>query len=379
MLSRYGFQESPDRVGPLPQQFTSDGQGNVSMNCLACHGGPVAGKVVRGLGNSLIDLATFAEDLARYYQMKGVAVPPRPAAAPAVPLPPVRGVNNAWGDAIAFMLLRDRDLNLVATRQFPVEAAQLDLPVKTPPYWVSRKKTRYYADAFIAKTHRDIMQFTFQYTMSREQILAQEDTFRDIFAWINAVPAPAYPFPIDGALAQRGRIVYLRDCASCHGTYGAGGRYPERVIPLDEVGTDPVRARDFPAAFERHLGASWVGEFDKTPLFPQARGYVAPPLDGVWATAPYLHNGSVPTIWHLLTPDARPAVWSRSETGYDQKKLGLEVTAFDRLPAEAVTSQQKRQFYQTGLRGLGNAGHRYPANGLGEEDKAALIEYLKTL
>lgn len=380
MLSRYGFQESPDRPGPLPQQFTSDGKGNLSMNCLACHGGAVAGKVVPGLGNAWIDLTTFVEDLGQFYQARGIAVPPPPPAAPDVALPPVRGVNNAWGIAISFMLLRDNDLNLTAQPQFAVPTvAQLDLPVKTPSYWVSKRKKRYYADAFVAKTHRDIMQFTFQYSMSREQILAQEEAFRDIFAWINAVPAPRYPFPVDLALARRGQTIFNRDCAGCHGSYGSGGRYPEKVVALEEVGTDPVRARDFPADFARHLGASWVGDYGRTPLFLVSRGYVAPPLDGIWASAPYLHNGSVPTLWDLLTPGKRPTIWRRSENGYDQRKLGLEVTAYDRLPAEASTPQQRRQFYQTGLRGLGNQGHRFPLGGLGDDQKAALIEYLKTL
>lgn len=381
MLTRYGFQETVDRPGPIPQQFTPDGKGNLAMNCLACHGGPVGGKVVRGLGNSLIDLATFVEDLGRFYQGKGVTPPGPPAAAPDVPLPPTRGLSNAWGIALAYMVLRDRDLNQTNERQFPIaNPGELDHPNKTPAFWLSKPKTRYYADGFVAKTHRDVMQFTFSYSMSRAQIMAQEDTFKDIFAWINSVPPPPYPFAIDRPLANRGRIVFLRDCASCHGTYGAGGKFPERIVPVDEVGTDPVRARDFSANFERHLGASWVGDYGKTPLFPQVGGYVAQPLDGVWATAPYLHNGSVPTLWHLLTPDARPAVWKRmSDAGYDEKRLGIEVSAFDALPEEASTEQSKRQFYRTDLRGLSNRGHRYPANGLGEQDKAALIEYLKTL
>jgi mono/diheme cytochrome c family protein len=379
-LSRYGFQESPDRPGPVPQQFTSDGKGNLSMNCLACHGGAVAGRVVPGLGNAWIDLTTFVEDLDRLYRTRGVAVPPPPPAAPQVPLPPVRGVNNAWGLAISYMLLRDLDLNLSVRPQFAVPtAAQLDLPVKTPPYWISKRKSRFYADSFIAKSHRDIMQFSFQYSMSRQQIVAQEDAFRDIYAWINSVPSPAYPFPIDRDLAHRGQALFNRDCAGCHGNFGRGGRYPERVVALEEVGTDPVRVRDFPRDFARHLAASWVGDYGRTPLFSAIRGYVAPPLDGIWASAPYLHNGSVPTLWDLLTPGSRPKVWRRSEAGYDQKKLGLEVTVYEDLPVEASTPQQRRQFYQTGLRGLGNQGHRYPLGGLDEAEKAALIEYLKTL
>jgi hypothetical protein len=205
LLARYGFQESPDRPRPIPQQFTSDGKGNLATNCLTCHGGPVAGKVVLGLGNSLIDLATFEEDLLRMYVAKGITPPPPPKAAVQTPQAPVRGLNNAWGGATALMLVRDRDLNLMDIRQFaPPTPAQLDIPLKTPPYWVSKKKTRYYYDAFIAKSHRDIMQFTFAYTMAPQQIFAQEAVFKDIYAWINAVSAPKYPFPVDRALARRG-------------------------------------------------------------------------------------------------------------------------------------------------------------------------------
>jgi hypothetical protein len=380
LLSRYGFQESPDRPGPIPQQFTSDGHGNLSMNCLACHGGPVAGKVVRGLGNSLIDLATFGEDLARLYAARGVTLPAPPSAAPQVPQAPVRGLNNAWGNAIGFLLLRNRDLEVIDAPQFATPtAAELDLPIKTPSFWLSKKKSRYYADAFIGKSHRDIMQFTFQYDVTPQQIFALEPVFQDIFAWINSVSAPTYPFAIDRPLARRGMVVFIRDCAACHGTYGPGGRYLERLVPVEEVGTDPVRARDFSTAFAEHLGAGWVGEYGKTPLYPGTRSYVAQPLDGVWASAPYLHNGSVPTIWDLLTPDERPAIWRRSDSGYDPKNLGVEVTAYKALPADANTPESKRRYYQTSLRGLGNQGHRYPAQELSAADKLALIEYLKTL
>jgi hypothetical protein len=91
---------------------------NLSTNCLACHGGPVAGKVVRGLGNSLIDLATFGEDLERMYAAKGITRPSPPKASVQSPEAPVRGLNNAWGSAISYMLVRDRDLNLIDSPQF---------------------------------------------------------------------------------------------------------------------------------------------------------------------------------------------------------------------------------------------------------------------
>ena len=379
MLERYGFQESPDRPGPVPQQFTSDGKGNLSANCLACHGGQVAGNVIRGLGNSLVDFATFNEDVGRFYAAKGIK-PPRPKTAPNVPQEPVRGVNNAWGMAFAYLLLRDKDLNFVDSPQYATPTAdQFDIPMKTPPYWLSKKKSRYYADGFIAKTHRDVMQFTMGYSMPREKILANEETFKDIYTWINAVESPKYPYPIDQALARRGGIVYASNCAKCHGTYGAGAHYPERVVALSEVGTDPVRARDFPVAFIKHLDEGWVGQYGQTPINLAVNGYIAPPLDGIWANAPYLHNGSVPTIWDLLTPASRPSVWTRTDTGYDQQKLGVESKSFDKLPDDATDPVQKRRYYQTNVRGFSNQGHQFPPQGLSDDNKRALIEYLKTL
>jgi len=105
---------------------------------------------------------------------------------------------------------------------------------------------------------------------------------------------------------------------------------------------------------------------------------VAPPLDGVWATAPYFHNGSVPTLWHVLHPDDRPAVWRRSEDGYDQSRVGLEITAHDSVPPSAKSPAERRQFFNAGDFGKSAAGHRFP-DALNEEERRAVLEYLKTL
>lgn len=191
LLARYGFQESPDRPGPVPQQFTSDGKGNLSQNCLACHGGPAAGKVVLGLGNSVSNFATFTDDLARMYAATGIKPSPPPNGVLEVPQAPVRGLSNPWGSQTAHMLLRDHDLNMTEAPQFTQPTpAQLDIPLKTPPFWWSKKKTRYYYDGYIGKSHRDLMLFTVEYTNSPQQIIAQEAIFKDIYAWIEAVQPP---------------------------------------------------------------------------------------------------------------------------------------------------------------------------------------------
>jgi hypothetical protein len=112
------------------------------------------------------------------------------------------------------------------------------------------------------------------------------------------------------------------------------------------------------------------------------RGYQAPPLDGVWATAPYFHNGSAPTVYHVLNSAARPKVFTRSyrtgEEDYDPAKLGLKVTPLDAPPRADVPALERRKVYDTALPGQSNGGHTF-GDDLTEDERLAVIEYLKTL
>jgi hypothetical protein len=107
---------------------------------------------------------------------------------------------------------------------------------------------------------------------------------------------------------------------------------------------------------------------------PAPEGYAAPPLDGLWLRAPYLHNGSVPTLRDLLEPSARrPRVFYRGSDRLDRERVGF------------VSDQEregKRQLfpYYTGLAGNSNAGHEGAEYGteLSAADKDALVQHLKT-
>jgi hypothetical protein len=109
--------------------------------------------------------------------------------------------------------------------------------------------------------------------------------------------------------------------------------YPDQVIDLSVIGTDPARAKGVSDKSIDHYNATWFGKIhavDKTvPL-----GYQAPPLDGVWATAPYLHNGSVPTVYDLLNSGGRPARFLRHATtgveNFDPLHLGWKVRRLKR-------------------------------------------------
>jgi hypothetical protein len=201
-----------------------------------------------------------------------------------------------------------------------------------------------------------------------------------------SVESPKYPFPVDTGRAALGGKLFTKHCARCHGTYGAEWTYPNKVVPLDEIGTDPRLAASFSERNVRHYNESWfareAGPDGRPFLVSDTRGYQAPPLDGVWATAPYFHNGSAPTVYHVLNSAARPKVFTRSyrtgEEAYDPLRLGWKMTIPDQPPAADVSEFERRKVYDTARPGQGNGGHTY-GDDLTEDERLAVIEYLKTL
>jgi hypothetical protein len=185
--------------------------------------------------------------------------------------------------------------------------------------------------------------------------------------WVLDLPSPLYPFPIDPVLAARGEPVWKAQCAECHAFGGARTGQP---IPQAMVGTDRHRldswteqARD---GFNGLTGYDW-----RYTYFRKTAGYVAQALDGAWARAPYLHNGSVPNMAALLSePAKRPVRFRVGIDIYDQDRLGFVSDG----PEAADTGRP----FDTTLPGNSNAGHRFGVD-LTEEEKRALIEYLKTL
>jgi hypothetical protein len=151
-------------------------------------------------------------------------------------------------------------------------------------------------------------------------------------------------------------------------------------VPLDDVGTDPLLVHgesEFAARFVQWFNESFWG--DTSRLDPQL-GYIAPPLDGVWATAPFLHNGSIPTLEALLDSRKRPTYWTRSfaSTDYDESTAGWKFTVVDHGHAAEPNVQTRARIYDTTLPGYSNAGHTF-GDVLSDEERQALLEYLKSL
>ena len=246
------------------------------------------------------------------------------------------------------------------------------------------------------------------------------------------VLSPKWPADILGKIdpdkAAKGEKLYQELCVHCHQPTmdSEEGRKPEHwtnftntdgrqffkvtMIPLQEIGTDPNEARNFAGrtADSGPLGKGVVSAkeglkyitqkvieqaYGELGLSPQQQqewngwranelvsplAYKARPHNGVWATPPYLHNGSVPNLYALLSPiSERPKVFYLGSKQYDPVKLGLNTD-----PLKGATE------FRTDLPGNSNAGHEFndgpKGNGvigrkLTDEERMQIIEYLKTL
>lgn len=200
---------------------------------------------------------------------------------------------------------------------------------------------------------------------------------RNVYAWLGGYRGQVFPGEIDQAAARRGAIVYAGSCASCHGDYEWRGQRPDLIrFPnwIGEVGTDPLRAR----VFDRALAAAVAKTSYKDVIAVRTgTGYAAPPLAGLWASAPYLHNGSVPTLAALLSPAQRPPRFMVGGHALDYQAVGLRIGPDGHYPAGYRPFSQP-QWIDTREPGRGNAGHSQGAE-LDPADKRALIEFLKLL
>lgn len=256
----------------------------------------------------------------------------------------------------------------------------------------------------------------------------------DAQSGFSGLTAPKWPAdilpPIDRALAAKGAVLYQGLCQSCHlapvgsadfwnspqweAPNEAGERYLHvEPVPIEHIGTDPAQATDMKnrtvvVPDSLGLGSNQFGPalgvvvgkvvdawYDsQTPPTPQAdRGrmngnrkngiqallaYKVRPLNGIWATPPYLHNGSVPTLYALLSPwNERPAHVELGGREYDPVDVGYRN---DPLPGGFDLD--------TSLRGNFNTGHEFTddksrpgviGRRLSTDERRALVEYLKTL
>ncbi len=192
---------------------------------------------------------------------------------------------------------------------------------------------------------------------------------------------PALPRPRRRRRRQARRPLYAERCAACHGDRGMadGYVYPNHRVLVAQIGTDPTRSRGISPDLAGRFEATEIGKYEHV---RNTDSYLPPSLQGVWANAPYFHNGSIPTLWHVLTPADRPRRFLTGGHALDLRAVGLacvqDATGTCVYPAGYVPWSEP-QLYDTAQPGRDNRGHEQPSAGLTDAQKWDLIEYLKTL
>ncbi|MDD3763502.1 MAG: hypothetical protein PHP86_09465 [Nevskiales bacterium] len=471
--------------GQLPTGLTqlreADGRwtGKLGTTCHVCHSGQISG--VDGVGsiygnaNSLSEFGQMDLDLGHGYAGLPPVVP--------IIVGKTRGTNNALALQIITLLLaqdiRPLDPNFIAFALLTPNGGSLD----TPAWWNVGHRPVKFQDGFLAM---DALRSDLGFYLPGPgpagfDWLKQHARAGDTY--LMSLKAPPYPGAIDTALAEQGAILFHSkdlwadglnqaaprpaggngSCASCHGAYSP--RYvndpayletpalegvASYIVPRDLIGTDPKRVDSDSEAAEQYGKENFFAYPETLNDDPnldcstqnraeirQGRepGYLAPPLYGVWATAPYFHNGSVPNVWEVLDPSARQTIWRRVSTptrvdqlglvmgfdtdfgrAYDTDRLGwkydtlacgddgttpyLDCSPNDTDPVfqdllnilnssnpylwylgagPSIDEQlETRKIYNTRMYGQGNQGHAFTAV-LSDQERRAVIEYLKTL
>lgn len=394
--SKHNFLQREGANKELPYNFNAVKAPNgilvVVPNCLQCHAQVFGDSLIVGLGSTDIDftvnertntqvlktlLKTFSGKNSAKYEAAEDFIRVTSSLSPNL-VTEVKGVNAA--DRLAALLAAHRDPGTLHWNDSPsLPIPKEVIPTDVPAWWLLKKKNAMFYNGFGRGDFGKFLMASNLLTVTDTAEANEVDRhIPSVLSWLLTLQPPKYPHPIDSALAGTGKRLFESHCAHCHGTYGPSGQYPNLLIPEAVVGTDSLL---YISNFQYPQFISWFNQswFSSGPYPAQLspfNGYIAPPLDGIWVTAPYFHNGSVPTLEAVLDSKSRPAYWSRwfgSQTKYDYDKVGWQYV----VPKKGETPHS-RTMYNTKLRGYGNYGHLF-GDKLSKGERKALIEYLKTL
>lgn len=372
-------------VGFVLQKDSWTGTSFLMTNCALCHTAQIDGVTIPGLGARDLRINAINNALMNIAQDPDVNVDRLVSRAGAI----AKERNISWdmrselASRFAIRVIRHKAKRYIAMdagpgRNTPVEFAKdatrtaIEPPygfVRFPAVWTYKDRNTFGWDGSMSgDLALAAASVEFNKGMPSNYIVRHSGRWDSIYQYVKSFSSPNYPNKNNAELASRGHVVYRQNCLSCHGSYAPDFRsYEERIVPLSDIGTDPDRALSLTREFAEARNKTSFGQ--KVPL-RHTGGYVAPPLDGIWARGPYLHNGSVPTIADLLNPASeRPKVfYIGGGTEYDLVKMGV---------ATGQSSSGAYLFNAT-LSGNRNSGHEY-GTVLKAEEKIALMEYLKTL
>jgi hypothetical protein len=460
----------------LTQTHNADGtwSGNIGVTSSICHSGHV-GTAADGPGlgplfgnNGLADVNLLLSELGG--GNNGFAV---------MSLNRARGSGNITNfQLFGLLTLFDTETTIPGMVLNPALWTSGTTGSEDPPNWwnLGHRPAKFYDAGMSSDSTRIELSWympgaaTPQYQEGYDWILDNEHAAN---TWMLSVKSPRYPLAVNTTLAEQGSVLFHTldlwapergntvaepvggngSCASCHGAYAP--RYVNdpsflatpvlagiaaNLTPIDIINTDPARMVANSAAVENAADASFFAYYGQDGCAEKYNGigYLAQPLHGVWASAPYFHNGAVPTVWSVLRSSARPLFWRRMskpkrpgvvmgfETNlaraYDSAKLGWKYddlpcgsagvtpylkchptdpnatpaieAAFDLfyangslawnmlsgIMAPTLTNAQieDRKIYNTRMHSQSNNGHEF-TDVLTDAERVALIEYMKTL
>jgi hypothetical protein len=270
----------------------------------------------------------------------------------------------------------------------------------------------------------NVADVTYAMAISRDHVGKDYAEAREVFRqcvpeYFKALSTPRYPFIADVSeeQADAGHAVFMETCARRHGDFTKKGpkaydlvNFPNKLVDHDELGTDPLRIT---GVFD--MNAEEKKRFLSGKVTTTHR-YVAPPLVGIWARGPYLHNASVPTVYNLLKSSTRPRKYSMRPSStdpanYDQARIGWKFVDESSKSHQEILEQMEREPYLRvfdpdwrspeeweALRqaladvkqaevdptkpelytGMLNTGHTF-GDDLTEEQRLAVLEFLKCL
>jgi hypothetical protein len=371
-----------------------------TVNCLVCHTAEIDGVPYLGAGTKVFDDKWLGESLKLLTNEKWRPILARTPAAIDVAAHANRILTSHHHHKID-SLTRARSTAFAASHvelymrphggAMPREDEVGRGDVKTPPLWHTVAKMsahRWYSDGSF-RGPIPLMASSMELEKDRSFDALVEHVIptikQEFDSVIRHLRPPPYPYAIDRALAERGRqLFYSREigCSGCHGRYDGQGNVEWPAVHVD-VGTDRARLDVVSSGF--------VDAFNNSPLAAEgalvpSRGYAATPLTGVWANYPYLHNGSVPTLHHLLGPvTERPRIFSvLAARHFDRERVGQplhDTSVHARLSEPELISRfgSDRNWFSIAREGCGSGGHDVWPRIRTDANRRALIEYLKTL
>ncbi len=375
------------------------------LGCTGCHSGRAAGITIPGLGNKTIDSYMIGKDLTRIQKLWGGLLASKTANDPdykyvhdkAMTFAKVIGddrISNLTRGLVPDSVIKTffyRDQNV------PYGAEIERTQVKVPSLWGFGKKREVgvFADGSLSsENYAWAFGAELMASDSGDHLRASMPKLKHVVDNVlgNLLP-PKYPFKIDSEKAMRGQIIAQATCFKCHGAHNRDAEgYPVYEVPLliaqEQVMTDNQRLLYANSVWVDLAEQGSVGDLIKFNREMFGFGYFAPKFWGIWSRFPYLHNGSVPTLYDMmLPPGERPEFFSMEDAGeayrFDAQRVGLTIehtTPATYKIAQYAAEDGDRNMYYVRRPEHSNVGHYFSfMKDFTEEDRMDVIEYLKTL